>query len=298
MIHIPVLLNEVIDASKPHAGMKFLDGTFGAGGHSKKMCEMLSGNIEIVAIDTDTVSLEKSVEIFPSEYKKCLKIFSGNYRNFDVALDKYGIENIDTALLDLGFSSDQMDESGRGFTFQKDQPLLMTLKDPLSENDLTAKEIVNTWDAENIHDIIKYYGEERYAKKITDAIVTAREIKPIETTFELSHIIEKAVPSSYRKQKINPSTRTFQALRITVNDELGSLQDFLEKIIDRIESGGRVVIISFHSLEDRIVKKKFREWEENDIGKRITKKPIIASEEERISNPRSRSAKLRVFEKN
>ena len=174
----------------------------------------------------------------------------------------------------------------------------MTLKDPLSENDLTAKEIVNTWDAENIHDIIKYYGEERYAKKITDAIVTAREIKPIETTFELSHIIEKAVPSSYRKQKINPSTRTFQALRITVNDELGSLQDFLEKIIDRIESRGRVVIISFHSLEDRIVKKKFREWEENDIGKRITKKPIIASEEERISNSRSRSAKLRVFEKN
>jgi len=297
MIHIPVLLQEVITGLMPKKGMVYLDGTFGAGKHAKSVAEKAGNELTIIAIDRDSVSLDRAIK--ENAFGKNTKIipFADNYRNFETVLEQNEISGVDAVLLDLGFSSDQMDESKRGFSFKNDEPLLMTLKNPLSESDLTAKEIVNTWDEQNITDIIRYYGEERYAFKIAKAICEYRKEKEINSTTQLVEIIENAVPSSYRKQKIHPATRTFQALRITVNDELGSLTDFLSKIVPKLNPDGRIAVISFHSLEDRIVKNHFRDWEKEDLGKRITKKPTRPTDEEIERNPRSRSAKLRIFQK-
>jgi 16S rRNA (cytosine1402-N4)-methyltransferase len=208
-------------------------------------------------------------------------------------------------MLDLGLSSDQFETSGRGFSFQKNEPLLMTFKENLGPEDLTAKQIVNTWDEENIADIIYGYGEERYSRKIAKGIVGARAVKPIETTFDLVEIIKNSTPSRYAHGKIHPATRTFQALRITVNDEINALKEGLEKGWERLAPGGRMAVISFHSIEDRIVKHfyKSKEWMEKADGTSertaniITKKPITASHQEISENPRSRSAKLRIIEK-
>lgn len=296
MIHIPVLLQHVTEGLDPQKGMVFLDGTFGAGGHSKEMCRATEDNMTLIAIDTDEKNLSTSLKNFQKECKA--KVIAGpvNYRHFDQVLNDNGIKLVDRALLDLGFSSDQIESGGRGISFMKDEPLLMTLKSSHGESDLTAEEIVNNWELQNLTDIIRYYGEERYAYKVAKAIVEAREQKPIKTTFELVEIIENAVGNSYKKQKIHPATRTFQALRIAVNDELGVLKEFLEKIPQFLAPHARVAIISFHSLEDRIVKQAFLMWEKEGKGKRITKKPIIADDVEIKENPRARSAKLRIFE--
>jgi 16S rRNA (cytosine1402-N4)-methyltransferase len=204
---------------------------------------------------------------------------------------------VDRILLDIGLSSNQFEDSGRGFSFQKDEPLIMSFKKDLKETDLTAKEILNTWDRENIEAILKGYGEEQFAWKISKAIVERREQKPIETTFELVDIVKSATPKFYHHRKIHPATKTFQALRITVNDEIESLKDGINKGFNILNKDGRIAVISFHSLEDRIVKQFFREMEDSGVGKRITKKPILPSEEEIRENPRSRSAKLRILEK-
>lgn len=296
MIHIPVLLQHVTEGLAPTEGMVFLDGTFGAGGHSKAMCKKTSGKMTLVAIDTDADSLTRSLEDFQKTCDATVIAGPVNYRLFDQVLNDNGIKSVDRALLDLGFSSDQIESGGRGISFMKDEPLLMTLKSSHTQSDLTAEEIVNNWELQNLTDIIRYYGEERHAYRIAQAIVEAREQKPIKRTFELVEIIENAVGNSYRKQKIHPATRTFQALRIAVNDELGVLKEFLEKIPQYLAPHGRVAIISFHSLEDRIVKQAFQTWEKEGKGKRITKKPIIADEVEIKENPRARSAKLRIFE--
>ncbi len=297
MIHIPVLLQHVTEGLNPTLGIVFLDGTFGAGGHSIAMAKKTKSNMTLIAIDTDKESLDRATESFSSKFPE-VNLISGNtnYRLFDQVLDSNGIKKVDRALLDLGFSSDQIESGGRGISFMKDEPLTMTLKSIADESDLTAKEIVNSWELQNLTDIIRYYGEERYAYKIAKAIVAAREEGEISTTFELVDIIQNAVPLSYKKQKIHPATRTFQALRIAVNDELGVLQEFLEKIPDYLAPHARLAIISFHSLEDRIVKRAFTQWEEEGKGKRITKKPIVADDVEVKENPRARSAKLRIFE--
>jgi 16S rRNA (cytosine1402-N4)-methyltransferase len=218
-----------------------------------------------------------------------------NYRNLDQALDSIqpGMK-VNRIMLDLGLSSDQFETSGRGFSFQKNEPLLMTFKENTTEADLTARQIVNTWDEANIADIIYGYGEERYSRKIAKGIVAARAIKPIETTFDLVDIIKNSTPSRYQHGKIHPATRTFQALRITVNDEINALKEGLEKGWARLESKGRMAVISFHSIEDRIVKHFYKSREGASI---ITKKPITASHQEISENPRARSAKLRIIEK-
>ncbi len=296
MIHKPVLLNEVIQGISAKDGNVIVDCTFGAGGHSRAILQTIS-NATLIAMDQDKTSLETAIKDIADTKNKIIPVAS-NFREIEKALAQNGIEKADRILADLGFSSDQMDESKRGFSFLRDEPLLMNMKSPVEENDLTARELVNTWDEENIFTIIKYYGEERYAKRISRAIVEARTEAPIETTARLVSIIESAVPAMYKRGRIHPATRTFQAIRIAVNDELSALKELLSKSISLLNTGGRISIISFHSLEDRIVKDQFREWKKQELGESLTKKPQIATEEEIKENPRSRSAKLRTFIKN
>ena len=207
------------------------------------------------------------------------------------------MKTVDAIIFDLGLSSDQLEISGRGFSFTKDEPLLMTMKESPNDEDLTAKEIVNTWEERNLADIIYGYGEERFSRRIAKAIVEARKENEIKTTFELVKIIEGSVPGSYKRGKIHFATRTFQALRIAVNDELGALEEGLAGGLKILKNEGRMGVISFHSLEDRIVKRFFREMKDEGKIKIINKKPIIAGKEELILNKRSRSAKLRIIEK-
>ncbi|MEK9183495.1 MAG: 16S rRNA (cytosine(1402)-N(4))-methyltransferase RsmH, partial [Patescibacteria group bacterium] len=208
------------------------------------------------------------------------------------------IEKIDGAMFDLGMSSLQLEDSGRGFSFQKNQPLLMTFKSEPSPGDLTAKDIVNKWREKEIADLIYEYGEERYSRKIAKGIIKVRRERSIETTFELVEIVRKSVPAQYRSNKsLNCATRTFQALRIVVNDELTALKEGINKAWDFLREDGKLVVISFHSLEDRIVKKFFKDKAVLGEGAILTKKPIVAGAEEKKLNPRSQSAKLRAMKK-
>lgn len=283
LIHTTVLLHESIDGLNLHKGSIYLDGTLGSGGHAEYALEK---GAKVIGMDRDLEAIERSKK----RLGKDAIFINESYRNLDTVLDSLKIPKIDAFMLDLGLSSDQFETSGRGFTFQKDEPLLMTFKKDLTENDLTAHEIVNTWDEENIADIIYGYGDERYSRRIARAIVESR---PIETTFELVQIIKTATPNSYHHGRIHPATKTFQALRITVNDEINTLKDGLKKGFERLNAGGRMAVISFHSIEDRVTKRFFKEVG----GNILTKKPIVPSDEEKIRNPRSRSAKLRIIEK-
>lgn len=294
-IHKTVLLKESINGLDIHQGDIYLDGTLGSAGHAEYALRINEGKIKVIGLDRDSQALLRS--------KDRLRLYSdvtlieSSYGDLDQALDSLKIGKIDRIMLDLGLSSDQFETSGRGFAFKKDEPLLMTFKSNLVEGDLTAHEIVNSWQEENIADVIYGYGEERYSRRIAHAIVKYREKKTIEKTSELVEIISQAVPVFYRKGKLHPATRTFQALRIAVNDELNTLKKGLEKGFARLNKGGRMAIISFHSLEDRIVKNFNKEKESKEEAKIITKKPIEPSDEEVKENPRSRSAKLRILEK-
>ncbi len=297
-IHKTVLLNETIEGLNLKKDSIVIDGTFGGGGHSLEVCKRFP-TVKIIAIDQDANSFLKAKDRF-KDIKCDIDFINTNFRS----LDKATKEKVDGIILDLGLSSDQLENSGRGFSFLKDEPLLMQMKlakkskkeNPSSE-DLTAFEVVNTWEEKNLADIIYGYGEERFSRRIAKGIVEARKKSKIETTFDLVKIIESSVPTVYRKGKINCATKTFQALRITVNDELGALKEGLEKGFDKLKIGGRMSVISFHSLEDRIVKRFFKELEKEGFLKLINKKPITPSKEEIINNNRSRSAKLRVIEK-
>lgn len=293
-IHKSVLLKEtVIGLNLPKDGV-VVDGTFGGGGHSQFVSQNFP-EVKIIAIDQDKGAWEKAKDKFTDI--KNVVFHNNNFREIKDVLEKDGLEKVDGIILDLGLSSDQLDASGRGFSFMRDEPLLMTMKENPSLEDITAKDIVNSWKEENLADIIYGYGEEQFSRRIAKGIVEARKIKPIETTIELVEIINKSVPNLYKKGKINPATKTFQALRIAVNDELGAIEEGLNKGFEVLKSKRRMSVISFHSLEDRIVKRFFKEKEKNDEGILITKKPIIASEIEIKENPRSRSAKLRIIEK-
>lgn len=298
-MHIPVLLKEVLNSLNLKKGDTVVDATINRGGHSKEICERIGETGRLIGIDTDQNALDEASKRLKSS--KCKVVFEkDNFRNLDKILEKIGVEKVDAILIDLGFSSNQMDDSGRGFSFRNPpaggEPLLMTLKDNPKEDDLTAKEIVNNWDEENIADIIYGYGEETFSRVIAKKIVEYRKEKSIETTQDLVAIIEKAVPNWYKHKKIHFATKTFQALRITVNDEIGALKEVLPKAISVLGDKGRIAIISFHSIEDRLVKQFFNS--QKDVGTIITKKPITPSRDETKENPRSRSAKLRVFEKN
>lgn len=292
MPHIPVLLKEAVDSLDLQAGDVFLDGTLGGGGHSKEVVERLSSSVTIIGLDRDSGAVERSRErLGEMGGKTILKVAS--FRHLDQVLEELGISEVNAILLDLGISSDQLDTSGRGFSFQREEPLDMRM----SEEGVTAAEIVNEFDEGALELIIRGFGEEHHSRQIARAIVARREVTPLATTWDLAEVIRSAVPKAYERGRINPATRTFQAIRIAVNDELDALEDGLRQGFHHLADNGRFSVISFHSLEDRVVKNFFRQRAGADEAKLITKRPITASETEINSNPRARSAKLRTLEK-
>jgi len=293
-VHMSVLLKEVINNLNIQPNDKVLDGTVGGGGYFREICRLVGNQGTVIGLDQD----KTVIEIMKSESSTCQRYLRNeNFRNLDKVLNELKINQVDKIVFDLGISSDQLDESGRGFSFQKNEPLLMTLKDKLDENDLTAMEIVNNWGEDSLADIIFGYGEERFAKKIARNICKSREEKLIKTTFDLVEIVKGAVPQWYQHKRIHFATKTFQALRIAVNDEMEALEEGLKKGFEYLEPKGRMAIVSFHSKEDRLVKRFFKERKLGQTGLLITKKPIIPTRDEILENPRSRSAKLRVIEK-
>ena len=291
-VHKTVLLNETIDGLNLKDGAVVVDATFGGGGHCKEICRRYK-DVKIIAIDQDNSAWEKA----KSKFADCdcnitfVNVNFGDLKRFE------NLEKVDGIIFDLGLSSDQLENSGRGFSFMKNEPLLMTMKENPRAEDLTAIDIVNGWSEKSLADIIYGYGEEKYRGRIAREIVDYRKKKKIETTHDLVNIIESAVPASYRKGKIHCATRTFQALRIAVNDELGALERGLKAGFEILKGGGRMSVISFHSLEDRVVKKFYKEKEKESVAKIINKKVILASDDELRINNRSRSAKLRILEK-
>lgn len=294
MIHKTVLLHESIDRLNLKKGSIFFDGTLGGAGHTLKVCSDFKGTIRIIATDRDMLAIRNAKEQISKIGCKADIILS-DYRNIDKVLRELNVEKVDGILFDLGLSSDQLDESGRGFTFRKNEPLLMTFSE--GKEKVNAEIILNNWSEETIADILYGYSDERYSRRIAKAIVLARTEKPIQTTFDLIEIIKNAVPKAYQKGKTHFATKTFQALRIAVNDEITALKDGMTKGWELLNKNGRMAIISFHSVEDREVKNFFRDKVKNGEGIFITKKPIIADDKELSENPRSRSAKLRVIEK-
>jgi len=286
MSHIPVLLNEVMEILKPQKGESFVDGTFGAGGHSEKILEAIGESGKLISFDWDEKARERNKNIFG---RNNFYFIHGNYKNIKEVLAEKSFSKVDGLLLDLGFSSDQLEDSGKGFSFKKDEPLVMSY----GNDGLTAYEVVNSYSEEELKDIIKNFGEEKFPGRIARAIVEARKKMPIKTSFQLAQIVRNVLPKGYERGRIDPATRTFQALRIVVNGELDNLKKALGDLKDIVKSGGRVAIISFHSLEDRIVKNVFRDLKKEGFVEILTKKPITASSEEIKNNPRSRSAKLR-----
>ena len=295
-MHIPVLLKESTECLNPKQGDVILDATINGGGHSEEILKMIGEKGRLIGIDQDDEVLNKLKEKWKD--RKNILLARDNFRNLDKVLESLKIEKINGALFDIGVSSSQIDESGRGFSFQKDEPLLMTMKAEIEPDDLTAKEIVNIWSEKDLADVIWKYGEERFSRRIAKNIVRRRKAKKFETTMELVDAIRESVPSFYRNgRKINCATRTFQALRIAVNDELEALKEGMEKAWSFLQGGGSLAVVSFHSLEDRIVKNYFKELAAKNEGKIMAKKPIIPTEEEKKANPRSRSAKLRAIKK-
>jgi 16S rRNA (cytosine1402-N4)-methyltransferase len=296
MAHESVLLKEAIDGLSLENGDIYLDATVGSGGHMEEVWRRMKNRVVIVGIDADEMSVTIARERLDlSEAKTKISVL--NFRNIDKAPEILGIKNPTKILFDLGWSSDQFEEGERGFSFQKDEPLLMTFKKTLKEEDTTAYDVVNKWSEESLADVLYGYGEEKFARKIAKAIVDKRKEKPVETSKELAEIVKNSVPIFYRFGRIHPATRTFQAIRIAVNDELQALKEGIQKGFQILEKGGRVAVISFHSLEDRIVKNFFKSQVAENKGELINKKPITPSDEEISKNPRSRSAKLRIIQK-
>ncbi len=294
--HTTVLIREAVEALALNESSVVVDATFGAGGHAGAITEILGDSGIFIGIDSDEDALKDVAEKFIS--KKCTThLHVGNFRNIDSILKNFEITEVDAILADLGWRMEQFSGNGRGFSFMIDEPLIMTYGNP-SEYPFVAGDIINEWKEEDLVNIFKGYGEERYARRIAAKIVKKREESPILTTFELVEVVKDATPVRYHHGRIHPATKVFQALRITVNDEFESLELFIKESIALLRSNGRLAIISFHSLEDRIVKHTFRNFAHDQIGTVITKKPIMASEEEKQENPRARSAKLRIFEKN
>ena len=306
--HVPVLLDECLEGLSIKPDGIYVDGTLGGGGHASAVCERLSGSGTLIGIDRDRDAIDaagKRLENYP-----CRKIFvNRNYSDIKEILKDNGIDSIDGALLDLGVSSFQLDNAERGFSYMNDAPLDMRMN---RDDSLTAKDVVNGYSRADLTRIISAYGEERWASRIASFIEEARKEKPIETTGELTEIIKAAIPASARRTGPHPAKRTFQAIRIEVNEELTRLEKALEDFCDVLSPGGRLCVISFHSLEDRIVKDVMARRADPctcppDIPvcvcgkvadiKKITRKPVVPSVEEQEDNPRARSAKLRICEK-
>jgi 16S rRNA (cytosine1402-N4)-methyltransferase len=296
MSHIPVLLKESIEGLQIKKGGTYVDCTTNRGGHSTEIAKLLGKEGVLVCIDLDEEALHEAKANL-SQLKEVPKVHfvHSNFRNIKSILNNLSIINVDGVLADLGLSSEELDDSKRGFSFRYNEPLLMTFRSSPNEDTTTAYDVVNTWSEETLADIMFGFADERYARRIAKAIVHYRSGKEIKTTFELVEIIGSAVPVLYRNKKTHFATKTFQAIRMATNDELGSIKELITALPDVLLSSGRACIITFHSTEDRIVKQELRTFKE--VLKPITKKAIVPSTEEEKGNPRSRSAQLRIIEK-
>ena len=305
--HISVLLPECIEALNIRPDGIYVDGTLGMGGHSAAIAEKLTTGL-LIGIDRDETAIQRAGERLKS-FGERVKLVHGNFRNTAAILDSLGIAGVDGMLFDLGVSSPQLDEADRGFSYMHDAPLDMRMD---ATEALSAWSVVNDWPEEQLKRIFYDYGEERYAPRIASAIVRARAERPIASTLELVEIIRGAMPAQALREKQHPAKRTFQAIRIAVNDELEAVRTLLETAPDKLNPGGRLAVISFHSLEDRIVKLGIRAREDGctcprdfpvctcgfvQTLKSVTRKPIVPSQEELEANPRARSAKLRIAER-
>lgn len=295
MQHKPVLLQEVLDAFNPQPGQDYIDGTVGQGGHTQAILERTAPNGRVMGMDLDPRQIENARITLEALGDRFVPV-NASYARMREEADKNGFKEVAGVLLDVGFSSWQVDESQKGFSFLRDEPLDMRY-DPQG-NPVTAKQIVNDWPEAELVKIFEGYGEERFARRIAKQICEERRRgHEISTTFELVQIIKEATPAAYWHGHIHYATRTFQALRIAVNGELDNLQKGMEAALQVLASGGKLAVISFHSLEDRVVKQFFKLANERGLGVIQTKKPIEAGEMELADNPRARSAKLRVFQK-
>lgn len=307
MSHIPVLLAEVLAAFPVQSGQVFLDGTVGYGGHAKALLEQVHGSFTYIGLDRDEQALAHCREQFASDSR--VRLVHASYKDAGAVLNEQGIDTVDHILLDLGASSPQFDQGERGFSFQSKGPLDMRFDQSQGQ---TAADILNTYKEQDLEEVIREYGEERHAKLIARALVAARREQPFADTEQLAQVVERSIPRRLWPKRIHPATRVFQALRIEVNQELETIRLALPALIERLKPGGRIGIISFHSLEDRIVKQTFRQAAKSCVCPPesiictcktipqlsiITKRPIIATDEEQKQNPRSRSAKLRIAQK-
>lgn len=305
--HIPVLLEECIKYLNIKPDGIYVDGTLGMGGHSEAILQRLTTG-RLISIDRDTYAIERATERL-APYADRLTIVHGNFRDLPEILDEQGVDLVDGMLFDLGVSSPQLDEGGRGFSYIVDAPLDMRMD---KSDNIDAWFIMNRWPEDKICRILRDYGEERHAARIARAIAKRRQEQEIKTTLELVDIIKSAMPAAALREKQHPAKRSFQAIRIAVNDELGAVASLMETAPDRLKVGGRIAVISFHSLEDRIVKSAIQSRENGctcpreapvctcgfvQTLKSVTRKPITAGGEELELNPRSRSAKLRVAER-
>ncbi len=293
MPHTPVLLKEVLQYLDPKSGSFIIDGTVDGGGHAQKIIECIAPGGIFLGIDWDKNILAKTEERLRTEAdeRKVTAIFChGNYTDIPTIIAEKKLPKADGLLLDLGFSSEQLDGSGKGFSFMKDEDLIMTY----DENEIPVKKILRELSERDLAKIIFTYSGEKFAMRIAKAIKAREKKEPIKTSGELSEIIKRNVPQGYERGRIHPATRTFQALRIYANHELENLKNIFGKLQEILLPGGKIVIISFHSLEDRTVKQEFRELAKQGTLEILTKKPLSASEEEISQNPRSRSAKLRA----
>ncbi len=304
--HVSVLLNESIEQLNIKEDGIYVDGTLGGGGHSLEIVKKLTTG-RLIGIDQDKNAIAAATKRLEDHLDKVTFVHD-NFSNIANILDELDISGIDGMIMDLGVSSHQLDEAERGFSYMHDAPLDMRMD---VRKDFSAYNVVNECSAEELTDIIYRYGEDKWAKRIAEFIVKEREEKPIETTYELVSVIKKAVPKGARKDGPHPAKRTFQAIRIEVNGELAILDKTVDDVAERLNVGGRLCIITFHSLEDRLIKNAFRRQEDpctcpkefpvcvcgkKPLGKTVTRKPIVPSDEELEFNPRARSAKLRVFE--
>ncbi len=291
--HQPIMVAEVLHYLNPHAGRIIVDGTVGTGGHSVAILPRLLPSGRLFAIDRDSEILHRTRQRL-MEFSAVTQFVHGNYRNLPDMLRQSNIARVDGMLLDLGMSSVQVDSAGRGFSFSQKGPLDMRMD---STQERTAEMLVNTLTAEELAEILEQFGEERFARRIARHIVEARRTQRITTTTQLARLVVEAVPSAARHGRVHVATRTFQALRMAVNDELGALEAFLDQLPGLLNPGGRAVILTFHSLEDRIVKHRFVDGVRAGHWTVLTKKPVVASEDEVAQNPRARSAKLRAIER-
>ena len=306
--HTSVLLKETVDGLNVRPDGIYVDATLGGGGHAFEVCSRLNDKGRFIGIDQDADAVEAAGKRLEGFGEK-VTIIRSNYRDMKPQLHKIGIDKIDGIVIDLGVSSYQLDTADRGFSYRVDAPLDMRMD---QRQKMTARDIVNGYSESELYRVIRDYGEDKFAKNIAKHIAAEREKAPIETTEQLNEIIRHAIPMKIRKTSGHPSKRTFQAIRIELNHELDVLRDSLDEMIDMLSPGGRICIITFHSLEDRIVKSAFRKNEDPctcpshfpvcvcgkvSKGKVVTRKPVLPTEEEMESNSRSKSAKLRIFER-